>query len=418
MRSSPPAQGRPRGDQQSSAHVAESRARHRIPRPDLKVDLPVDGAKGGPLAGLGVDGRHLWNGRRHLAGVPGVGRLHDRHRRSLGGIRHQVVLDGQQAEHLHAGHQGHAHAQGRDCFQHDVHAPLGRVFDARTLRDRPLTPGQAGEGHCGGRLYRPEAMRARRGSHAGRHPGPPPAPHSLQKPQTRPNRPPRAARFAEGILMRRLMLCLACLALAQPALAQDKDSAAVEKAQDRAPATPIEQPQDKASGTANETPPAASAEKAPAASSEAVQVRKPTLSEQIAAHAKANNLPESLVRRVIVRESRYNPQARGAGGAMGLMQIKHATARGMGYRGTAAGLLDAETNLTYGVRYLAGAYRAAGGNANQAVAYYAKGYYHSRGRVVKASARTKPAVRQEAAATSPRGLARETNAGAARHGAQ
>lgn len=218
--------------------------------------------------------------------------------------------------------------------------------------------------------------------------------------------------------MRRLMLCLACLALAQPALAQDKDSAAVEKAQDRAPATPIEQPQDQASGTANETPPAAAAEKAPTASSEAVQVRKPTLSEQIAAHAKANNLPESLVRRVIVRESRYNPQARGAGGAMGLMQIKHATARGMGYRGTAAGLLDAETNLTYGVRYLAGAYRAAGGNANQAVAYYAKGYYHSRGRVVTASARTKPAVRQEAAATSPRGLARETNAGAARHGAQ
>src|SRR5262245_8891975 len=72
------------------------------------------------------------------------------------------------------------------------------------------------------------------------------------------------ARLAEGILMRRLMLCLACVALAQPALAEDKDSAAVEKAQDRAPATPIEQPQDKASGTANETPPAASAEKAPA----------------------------------------------------------------------------------------------------------------------------------------------------------
>jgi len=218
--------------------------------------------------------------------------------------------------------------------------------------------------------------------------------------------------------MRRLVFCLACLALAQPALAQDKDSAAVEKAQDRAPAAPIEKLHGKAPGTASETPPAAPAEKAVAASSENVEVRKPTLSEQIAAHAKANSVPESLVRRVILRESRYNPRARGAGGAMGLMQIKHATARGMGYRGTAAGLLDAETNLTYGVRYLAGAYRAAGGNANQAVAYYAKGYYHSRGRVVTASARTKPAVRQEAAATRPRGLTRETDAGTGRHGAQ
>ena len=44
------------------------------------------------------------------------------------------------------------------------------------------------------------------------------------------------------------------------------------------------------------------------------------------------------------------------------MQIKHATARGVGYTGSASGLFDAETNLTYAVRYLAGAYRAAGGN--------------------------------------------------------
>jgi soluble lytic murein transglycosylase-like protein len=80
---------------------------------------------------------------------------------------------------------------------------------------------------------------------------------------------------------------------------------------------------------------------------------------------------------VIVRESRYNPRAIGAGGAMGLMQIKHATARGVGYSGSAAGLLDANTNLTYAVRYLAGAYRVANGNADRAVAYYASGYYYA-----------------------------------------
>src|SRR2546422_428005 len=79
----------------------------------------------------------------------------------------------------------------------------------------------------------------------------------------------------------------------------------------------------------------------------------------IATHAKTNGVPESLVRRVIARESRYNARAVGRGGAMGLMQIKHATARGLGYTGPASGLLEPDTNLTYAVRYLAGAYRAA-----------------------------------------------------------
>ncbi len=49
----------------------------------------------------------------------------------------------------------------------------------------------------------------------------------------------------------------------------------------------------------------------------------------------------------------------------------------MGYRGTAAGLLDADTNMTYAVKYLAGAYHVADGNANRAVHYYAAGYYYA-----------------------------------------
>ena len=79
----------------------------------------------------------------------------------------------------------------------------------------------------------------------------------------------------------------------------------------------------------------------------------------VATHARANNVPEALVHRVIVRESRYHPELVGRGGTIGLMQIKLATARGLGYTGDAAGLRDPETNLTYGVKYLAGAYRAA-----------------------------------------------------------
>ena len=42
----------------------------------------------------------------------------------------------------------------------------------------------------------------------------------------------------------------------------------------------------------------------------------------VAAHASANNVPEALVHRVIVRESKYHPSLVGRGGTIGLMQIK------------------------------------------------------------------------------------------------
>jgi soluble lytic murein transglycosylase-like protein len=93
-------------------------------------------------------------------------------------------------------------------------------------------------------------------------------------------------------------------------------------------------------------------------------------------HAAANNLPEDLVRRVIKRESGGNPRVVSAGN-YGLMQIKLPTARSMGYTGNAAGLLDANTNMTYAVKYLAGAYRLANGNHSRAVHYYAAGYYYA-----------------------------------------
>ena len=95
----------------------------------------------------------------------------------------------------------------------------------------------------------------------------------------------------------------------------------------------------------------------------------------IAKHAAAYGVPENLVRRVIARESGGNPRVVSAGN-FGLMQIKLGTARAMGYQGGAAGLLDADTNMTYAVKYLAGAYQAAHGNADRAVAYYASGYYY------------------------------------------
>jgi len=96
----------------------------------------------------------------------------------------------------------------------------------------------------------------------------------------------------------------------------------------------------------------------------------------IASQAAANGVPVELVKRVIKRESGGNPRVVSAGN-YGLMQIKLGTARAMGYQGNAAGLLDPTTNMTYAVKYLSGAYHAAGGNADRAVHYYASGYYYA-----------------------------------------
>jgi len=95
----------------------------------------------------------------------------------------------------------------------------------------------------------------------------------------------------------------------------------------------------------------------------------------VAQHAKAHGIPDALIHRIIKRESGYNPLASNRGN-LGLMQIRYATARGMGYRGAVSGLLDANTNLTYAVPYLANAYRVSGGNPDRAVALYAGGYYY------------------------------------------
>ncbi|HSI41467.1 MAG TPA: lytic transglycosylase domain-containing protein [Xanthobacteraceae bacterium] len=90
--------------------------------------------------------------------------------------------------------------------------------------------------------------------------------------------------------------------------------------------------------------------------------------------ARANGIPIALARAVVRIESNWNAGVTGRSGALGLMQIKHRTARGMGYQGSPAGLYDASTNAKWGMRYLAGAYKRAGGDTCGTVMRYQGGY--------------------------------------------
>lgn len=101
----------------------------------------------------------------------------------------------------------------------------------------------------------------------------------------------------------------------------------------------------------------------------------PELRRLIEAASDRYQVPVDLVQRVVIRESSHDPSARN-GPYYGLMQILPQTAQTMGYRGRPDGLLDAETNLAYGVKYLRGAWLVADGDRDEAVSWYARGYYY------------------------------------------
>jgi soluble lytic murein transglycosylase-like protein len=101
----------------------------------------------------------------------------------------------------------------------------------------------------------------------------------------------------------------------------------------------------------------------------------PELRAMIDGYARTYGVPADLVQRVVIRESRHVATARN-GPYYGLMQIHPQTARTMGYQGRPEGLLDAETNLKYAVKYLRGAWLVADGNPDAAVGWYARGYYY------------------------------------------
>lgn len=94
----------------------------------------------------------------------------------------------------------------------------------------------------------------------------------------------------------------------------------------------------------------------------------------IARHAAEHGVPVALAHAVVRVESNYRANARGKAGEIGLMQIKPATARMMGYSGSVKGLYDPDTNIRYGMKYLAKAHQLGGGDTCGTILRYNAGH--------------------------------------------
>lgn len=91
-------------------------------------------------------------------------------------------------------------------------------------------------------------------------------------------------------------------------------------------------------------------------------------------HAAALGLPAAFARAIVRVESNFNPKATGRQKEVGLMQIKYETARGIGFTGTREELYDPDTNLKWGMKYLARAWKLGGATPCGAVLRYQAGH--------------------------------------------
>lgn len=116
----------------------------------------------------------------------------------------------------------------------------------------------------------------------------------------------------------------------------------------------------------------------------AAETREPSpfddqpFADLIAKEAARAGVPVELAHAVVFIESSYRPDVTGSAGEVGLMQIKPATARDMGFRGSTRDLYDPATNLRYGMKYLAGAKARGGGTTCGTILKYNAGHYAKR----------------------------------------
>lgn len=185
--------------------------------------------------------------------------------------------------------------------------------------------------------------------------------------------------YTSGGAIAALAICLASL---QPAHAQVNDETdarafIVRDAEIQREKAAAEAGESKTETTGSVAASAVEAKEKPTRAAIAAPAGSEGLKALVARHAAANGVPFSLADAIVRVESRYNPRAAHAGN-YGLMQIRHQTARGMGYSGGAGGLLDAETNARYAMKYLALAYRAAGGDTCRTIMKYQSGHMATR----------------------------------------
>jgi soluble lytic murein transglycosylase-like protein len=103
-----------------------------------------------------------------------------------------------------------------------------------------------------------------------------------------------------------------------------------------------------------------------------------SLSAIVDREAAMHGIPVALARAVVKVESQWNPKETGSVGEVGLMQIKHSTARLLGFSGSRTELYDPRTNVRWGMKYLAGAYKLAGGNVCKTALKYQGGHAATR----------------------------------------
>ena len=90
--------------------------------------------------------------------------------------------------------------------------------------------------------------------------------------------------------------------------------------------------------------------------------------------ASVRGLPPEVAEAVAHVETGFRPDAVGAVGEIGLMQIRPATAEMLGHDGGALALFDPATNARFAVRYLATAWKLAGGDLCRALMKYRAGH--------------------------------------------
>lgn len=104
------------------------------------------------------------------------------------------------------------------------------------------------------------------------------------------------------------------------------------------------------------------------------KVAKSNYSKIITHYASTYGVPVPLAHAVVKVESNFRPDARGRAGEIGLMQIKPSTARMMGYSGSVKELYHPETNIKYGMKYLAKAHQLGGGSTCGTILKYNAGH--------------------------------------------